>query len=904
MGDEISFNFEKISDFLKKRKVQIAITGILLLVVIIFGAWMRVQNVPLLVDHTTGENIPSALDPFYFLRIAETILSNGEKPDIDSFRIIEGGTGFSHEILPWVLVGMYKIANVFGNYSLGYIDVIYPVIFFVLGFVAFFFLIFILTGSKFTALLSSSFLTIFPLYIQRSVAGFSDHEAIGMFMFFLTLTFFVFCLKNLHKEKFGKNYMIKNISLGIGLGFLSVLAIASWSGGTKFLFVIIPLSILIFWIINLKDYKNKSKGYALNLIMLYVAWNVSTVIFSLFYGYSFKGAVGSIFLGTNNIVNVFTLALIIVDFFVMNYGEKIKLMKNESYHKYRVFYSALIVFLLGSIVLLISGNLIPYITGVVDRFIHPFGATRTGLTVAENAQPFLNDWFSGMGKIFFWIFCLGTALFGIEISKGIGAKRNKILFSFAWILMIFGILFSRISPTSLFNGTGFLSKTVYFGGLLLFLGISVWIYLKDKFEIKPENIIIASWILIMIVAGRGAVRLFFMISPLIVFMACFSIKELFGYWKVSKDDFIKLIIVLLLLFSIGGMILNAKNFSQVSIAQAKSTGPSVNYQWQNAMSWTRENTPQDSIFAHWWDYGYWVQYLGERPTIADGGHFQGEFRDHMIGRYLLTETFPEVALSFMKSNNISYLLIDPTDFGKYGAYSRIGSDGTGIDRFASIPIIASDPSQTRETGNETTKLYAGGSYIDEDIIYGEGENSIFLPQGNAVFGGAILKYVEKNNQITFSQPIGVYIYNNKQISIPMRYVYYNGELYDFENGLDSVIQIVSLVSQNNNQIQIDSLGTIIYLSPKVSKSLFAQLYLLDNAFGRYPTVKIAHSEPDPLVATINAQGANIKNFVFFNGFRGPLNIWKVEYPSNILSKEEFRKTSGEYAELDNLKVSN
>ena len=125
------------------------------------------------------------------------------------------------------------------------------------------------------------------------------------------------------------------------------------------------------------------------------------------------------------------------------------------------------------------------------------------------------------------------------------------------------------------------------------------------------------------------------------------------------------------------------------------------------MKWVRENTNEGDVFAHWWDYGYWVQYLGQRPTISDGGHFQG-FKDHFVGRYLLTTPKPETALSLMKSNNVSYLLIDPTDLGKYGAYSKIGSDEKGIDRFSQIPIMIF---------NKETNSYRGGAFVDEDIIY-------------------------------------------------------------------------------------------------------------------------------------------------------------------------------------------
>ena len=57
--------------------------------------------------------------------------------------------------------------------------------------------------------------------------------------------------------------------------------------------------------------------------------------------------------------------------------------------------------------------------------------------------------------------------------------------------------------------------------------------------------------------------------------------------------------------------------------QAQYTGPSANIQWQQAMEWVRDNTAEDAVFSHWWDYGYWVETLGERRTTNDGGHFQG-----------------------------------------------------------------------------------------------------------------------------------------------------------------------------------------------------------------------------------------------------------------------------------------
>jgi len=54
------------------------------------------------------------------------------------------------------------------------------------------------------------------------------------------------------------------------------------------------------------------------------------------------------------------------------------------------------------------------------------------------------------------------------------------------------------------------------------------------------------------------------------------------------------------------------------------------------------------------------------------------------------------------------------------------------------------------------------------------------------------------------------------------------------------------------------------------------------------------------VKSIRSQGANFGDFVYFNGFRGPIRIWEVDYPENIVAREEFTRLSGEYAVFDNL----
>ena len=184
---DIKKSFNTSLSFFKQKKVLNILVIVLLLILLIGGAWIRTQNLNLLKDTTTGEYIPLALDPFYFLRVAGTILDTGG--ELTEFDTMRGpfNVNWPPVVLPNILVIMYKIANIFGDYSLQFIDILSPVIFFIFVLIVFFFLGYILTKSKITALLGSAFLTFIPSYLYMTMASFSDPVAIGMLTVFAAM---------------------------------------------------------------------------------------------------------------------------------------------------------------------------------------------------------------------------------------------------------------------------------------------------------------------------------------------------------------------------------------------------------------------------------------------------------------------------------------------------------------------------------------------------------------------------------------------------------------------------------------------------------------------------------------------------------------------------------------------
>jgi asparagine N-glycosylation enzyme membrane subunit Stt3 len=883
-------NKEKVLEVLGNKKFQWGVVFALLFIILIWSSSIRLSNWDLLTDQSTGEKIPLALDPFYFLRVSETMVSDGGLPAFDTQRPSPAGSGWHQELLPIAVVGIYNLGSIFNSdLTIQEANVASPVIFYIIGLILFFFVVYVLTKSKIAAIISSGLLAFSTAYLYRTMAGFSDHESLGMILVFACLLFYSFALKNFEKD------WKRTILYGLGAGVFTSLVLASWGGAVTLILMVIPISFLLYWILKNSD--------RLKAISFYALWVFASVFFAFFYNSYFVSGMISRLSSTYGLIVPAVFGFILLDFLFEHLIRKKKfgLKKNR-----QILYTIASLVVLGSIVLTIVGrNVFTLIKEVWHAVLFPFGTGRVGLTVAENAQPYLATWIGQGGAIIFWLFVFGILLMGIEMSKAVKSRKKGFIFVLAWIGMICGMIFSRISGTSLLNGENFLSQLIYLVGVFFALGYFIWIKMNDGFsknKLSPLLIILMSLMFVVVLNGRSAVRTFFLIMPFVFLSVGYFIVNSFKYAIKSKDEILRIVLWGVFLFALIGMLYSLNEAKNNVTAQAQYTGPSANVQWQGAMNWVNTNTPQESVFAHWWDYGYWVQTLGGRSTIADGGHFQGYYSgNERIGRYILTTDKPASAYSLMKTHDVSHLLIDPTDLGKYGAYSKIGSD-EDWDRFSSIPIGASNEAEVQETAEGMIRIYQFGGVVDEDIYY----NGTFLPGPSydeygrpsykAFIGGIILQI--RSEEKVVEQPVAVYVYNGVQYRIPLRYLYVNGVMQDFGTGLEGTMVLIPSVEQSNQGMSISPFGVGIYLSPRTGNTLFAKLYLMNDPFNEYGDITLAHSEDDPLVSSIKAQGANVNDFVYYQGFRGPIKIWEVDYPLGTPTYDEFLEVQTGYADMD------
>ncbi len=854
---------EHVLTFLKNKTFQNILAIVILLIIIIVGVSLRMETLPNLMDETTNDYTPLALDPYYFLRVAETIVEhNGTLPEVDSFRYVPGTVSWTNQILPFTTVWIHKTIAFFGgNQTLNYAAVINPVVFFVLGLIVFFTLVWFLTKNKWVATGSSLILSFIPPYLYRTLVGFADHDSIGMFGFFLAILSFSFGLIYLNKEK--KKIWISAL-IGIVSGFFTMFALTSWDGAAKFLFMILPLAFLVNWLINNK--KNDWHG-----VTFYGTFILGILIFAPLFRYTVMGVLKANMLGLTGILTLFVLGYSVVDLIIRKSKKLPKFIK-----KYPEISSIIIVILFAMIFYQSAiGNIFTFFGNILHSLLHPFGTNRVSLTVAENSQPYLTTLISQIGKPMFYIFLLGCFFVGGNLAKGIEIKKYRAYFIGAIVFFIVGLLFSRYSSSAIFDGTNLFSKIIFILSFVVFLVTTIFVYSKSKWHVDTRWIIIAAWMIPMLIAVRSASRVLFLIVPFVSMMIPLALLEIFKWGKRNKDATLKIgsfilvgVLSIILLFSVISQYKDDK-------ISAKYQTPDYDSNWQNAMSWVRENTPKDSIFLHWWDYGYWVQTGGNRNSIVDGG-FHPDYLVHNIGRYVLTTPYPETAKSYVKTMEADYLLIDPTDIGKYSAYSSIGNDNDTPDRGSYLVTFASDPTQITETRNGTTRIYQGGIYLDEDLIFNNGSNKILLPKGKAVVMGIIF---EINSEAKPNQPKGVYVYNNKQYYLPIRYLYIENTLVDFGGGINSTAYVYPLVYSVSNTQKVDEYGAAIYLSEKVKDSLVVQLYLMNDPDELYNEFELVHEESQ-------------YPFSFYYGsYQGPIKIYKInrDEMTNILVRDEFKE---------------
>lgn len=175
-------------------------------------------------------------------------------------------------------------------------------------------------------------------------------------------------------------------------------------------------------------------------------------------------------------------------------------------------------------------------------------------------------------------------------------------------------------------------------GFILFLSS-----LKQK--LGGEKIFILVWALSSAYLLTLAMRYAFLASLPVAIMGALALEQLFKIRLPKRAP--ELACTALLVFTF---------FSGVSYAEQSK--PMITDEWNRALLWVKDSTPNDAVVLSWWDFGYWIEAVAERKPIIDPG--QGDQAAIKEIAEMLLEVNESKVRETLHKYNASYIIL-PTD---------------------------------------------------------------------------------------------------------------------------------------------------------------------------------------------------------------------------------------------------
>jgi dolichyl-diphosphooligosaccharide--protein glycosyltransferase len=220
--------------------------------------------------------------------------------------------------------------------------------------------------------------------------------------------------------------------------------------------------------------------------------------------------------------------------------------------------------------------------------------------------------------------------------------------------------------------------------LLIFSAVGAWFLLSKKISssIIFERNDMRVFVLIMGITGvyvsSAFVRLEIFASISLIFLTSIGlsilIKEIFKINLSKKKNYslkISSILILFILFTIPlvypttGNWISSIDFPPTILTGGTSYPPSND--WLETLEWIKLNTPEDSIVASWWDYGYWITTVAERTTLIDNATLS-DWQIAKVAQIFMST--PDESWNLLTSWDVDYVVV-------YVAAQRLSGDWNG-----------------------------------------------------------------------------------------------------------------------------------------------------------------------------------------------------------------------------------
>lgn len=331
--------------------------------------------------------------------------------------------------------------------------------------------------------------------------------------------------------------------------------------------------------------------------------------------------------------------------------------------------------------------------------------------------------------------------------------------------------------------------------IIAIIGIIYAIYQIWNEKDPNENLLfLAAFLFTGFMAYQMLRNAFFFGIPLAIF-AALGIIGIYEFSQRFLDIKKALALTFIVLIAFSGISLYNSNDYKTTLV------PHLTDRWLTALIWLDGNTPQDEVVCNWWDYGYWIQTVGNRKTISDG---------------MRTGMGPWIS-----------------------GYSELlaSTDSTGLQK-----IVAMEEAAYKQTGNRFTLNHV---IVDQSLLIKTGvlnevinrnvfSTVYFYYVGMGKSGTAdVYKYESGNTDLYLvTDDSGTYCYieqNNQRYGVP-NFIVENpqGKNYVFENvkyEFQSITEIIYLNPQN-----------AIMIKPQIKDTLFSKLIIYESGLNNFELV--------------------------------------------------------------------
>ncbi len=238
-----------------------------------------------------------------------------------------------------------------------------------------------------------------------------------------------------------------------------------------------------------------------------------------------------------------------------------------------------------------------------------------------------------------------------------------------------------------------------------------------KIELKWFWMLPLIWVVSNVYGGTTRSRLVFLSTFSMALAAGYAFRTVimklenldFGDLEFTHPDNLKsALIVFTVIVTLG-----LSGFSGYVMSQGLGGSPSPSPElWEQSVDFMQDS-PEGSVILSWWDYGYYFQTLGRRPSVADGGqggYYTQETRavNMPLADYLNGTATNPLDRTFLRKHSADYIWLDRSMIGKFSAVSQISnednSEYTGIRQMSTPGSLRDSISRS---GNQTLVNFRG-----------------------------------------------------------------------------------------------------------------------------------------------------------------------------------------------------